>query len=1014
MQDSSPIAPRTGQDVALPASLRKQLQTFESHLCRIETMAAVSGGISGTLLSCGILFFVDRFWDTPAVVRLALVTAAAAALAAFAAVWCRHWLLRRRSLPELATLIQRRHRALGDRLQGIIELAQGPLPGQSPALSRAAIRQVAAEAASMNFDEAVPRREYRLLSRVLIVLFVLAAVPFLVVRDAAVNTIERWLQPFAGPARYTFARLETLPRRIVVPHGEAFKVVWKLSPDAFWRPRGAVARLGAQPAVRAARAGDAYALDLPGQVEPDPLRLRAGDTRDRINIVPMYRPILSSLRADIEYPAYLRRPPSTMPVANGRIEALPQSRLRLSGHVNRPLASATLTTDKTTALSVTGAEFRTETFLASSYDEVALSWRDELGLDPAQPQKIQILKVTDEAPFVDARDAAASVAVLEDDVVAYDLYSLDDYGVRELGVRWTVAAHTDAERAGAGKTLTLTNGAPDLKSLAARYVFSPVAERVTAGATVELFAEARDYYPDRPASRSTKYTIRVLSWEQHAQLIQKAMDELQNNLEQLVRAVDDTHASTRELGKQSPEELRKPEAASKLAEQRDEEKAHRDRLSKLSESVKDTIAKAMRNKKISEKTLMAMAEAGMDMKDIADGSMEEAEQAMDQASKDAESRPQGLQKATKKQDKAMEELQRLQKKLNQNVERMLAQTFVNRLHMSAEAERDISTSLKDHLQETVGLPPESLDEEQRTMYTRQAEAQVVNRTKVGHIEDDLAGFFNRTRQPIYQEVFSNMVAKAVQNNLQAIARMIEDNLALKGISNAEKWATELDAWAAQLDRQSQQDDSGDSNANSGKSLEQRDMQIILALERARQHEESIREQTRKLDETRDASRRYRSDANKLGKRQGELALDMSALERLASNNDLSRLIEKAGGEMMNSDVMLRKPQTDAETIAVQTEIIELLSASLSSARKSAPKSGSMQGMAGMLGMSLQGGGNPMQNASNAAGSVAPDGTQGRGQDDRQIDKSGGRAMSGVAPEFKDAMEGFFNAIDTLR
>ncbi len=128
-----------------------------------------------------------------------------------------------------------------------------------------------------------------------------------------------------------------------------------------------------------------------------------------------------------------------------------------------------------------------------------------------------------------------------------------------------------------------------------------------------------------------------------------------------------------------------------------------------------------------------------------------------------------------------------------------------------------------------------------------------------------------------------------------------------------------------------------------------DMEVMLALMRARQKEEYIRRQTRLLDQGQSDRAQYKEDARKLSDAQNQLARDIRPLERKVSQMKQKRFIEKIGGEMMNAAVYLKRPQTDYETIAIETEIIELLSQSIKSAGECAGSAGKMM-MQAMMGM----------------------------------------------------------------
>ena len=108
----------------LPASLNKQFDSLEHRLWRMDAIVAVSGGISALLISYTLQFASDRFWDTPRWLHFLFAISGLAGFALFAIRYGSRWIWGRRSIRALAVIVQKRYRRLGDRLLGIVELAE--------------------------------------------------------------------------------------------------------------------------------------------------------------------------------------------------------------------------------------------------------------------------------------------------------------------------------------------------------------------------------------------------------------------------------------------------------------------------------------------------------------------------------------------------------------------------------------------------------------------------------------------------------------------------------------------------------------------------------------------------------------------------------------------------------------------------------------------------------------------------------------------------------------------------
>ncbi|MFO1492962.1 MAG: hypothetical protein U1F87_19110 [Kiritimatiellia bacterium] len=107
----------------LPEHLTAQIRAFEARLRKFETLYTVCGALAGLALAFGLLFVSDRLWDTPMLLRVAFTAGGMVAAGWFTLYWMRRWGWSHRTRRELAVLIQKRHRKLGDRLQGVVELA---------------------------------------------------------------------------------------------------------------------------------------------------------------------------------------------------------------------------------------------------------------------------------------------------------------------------------------------------------------------------------------------------------------------------------------------------------------------------------------------------------------------------------------------------------------------------------------------------------------------------------------------------------------------------------------------------------------------------------------------------------------------------------------------------------------------------------------------------------------------------------------------------------------------------
>ena len=109
------MAETSGFQVDLPEGLRNKLASLQRKLFVVDTAIALSGLIAGLVVSWMLVYFSDRFWETPFWARGIFALAGVAVAVIFAWPWLQHWLVNRRDNRVLAAIVQRKHRRLGDR-----------------------------------------------------------------------------------------------------------------------------------------------------------------------------------------------------------------------------------------------------------------------------------------------------------------------------------------------------------------------------------------------------------------------------------------------------------------------------------------------------------------------------------------------------------------------------------------------------------------------------------------------------------------------------------------------------------------------------------------------------------------------------------------------------------------------------------------------------------------------------------------------------------------------------------
>lgn len=1017
----------------LPDSLVSQLRTYEARLRKMETLAAVAGAIVGLAATFVLLFVSDRFIDTPRWARTVLTLSGGVLAAWFAHAWAAHWLWHRRGPAHLAKLLQRHFRSLGDRLQGVIELTEtDSLPADiSPALLRAAVRQVAEESGRFDFAQAVPVRPARRWALAAGVLAALSAAPFIIAPKAATNALARWLQPWAQIDRYTFASLEELPTELVVPHGEAFEIACGLKADSAWKPESATARLNRdEPQLAKLEQGRAL-FHLTGQTQNGTLTVRVGDATRDIAIRPLHRPEMKELAARVELPAYLGYPAATVAIQGSSAEFLEGSRVSFAGKTSRALRDAAMKA----ATAEPAASVQGETFVTPSQRvteigaEAIFRWADTHGLTPAQPYTVRINTTKDADPRVELQGIEQEIAILPNEVLKLTVNSTDDYGLQDAWLGWTVRTLNDTKKATAGKKGedARTSGAPMKKELTAETQFSPALHKIPEDSIVELAAYARDFFPDRKPVESWRHTVYVLSPAKHAERIRERMDQVLKQLDDRIRDEERQLEETKGIA-ENKAELPTEKAGENAKRAEAGERSNEAALKKMTDEMRDVMKDALRNKEIPEGTIGDWQQLTEQLEKQAAPPMQQAAEALQQGGQQPGQREQQLAQAQAQQQKALEAMRNAAKKMNTTNENLYARNFYNRMRAAAAAQHKVSDGLKGLARETAGLKPEEVPEPKVKEFNSVADKQTANTKDVDSIANDMASFVKRVPNEKYQAVHKEMLERKVVAELTELSGFVRQNLGLKSFGRARQWGQQLDEWATML--QSECNCQG-----GGGEMDPDIMEFMISMVRTAVAQDTVREQTVLVDEKKAENATYAQDATRLGAQQDEVReLAGALLKKILFDGlkpaledplalpgapvkskfaDFQPTIEKVlelSGEVSSE---LRQPKTGAEVVATQGAIIELLVPPDKKGGKGSPKMQQM--MKQMMAQATQArkaGGNNGKFDSGFVGDVAQGTAVKDTTGNRRVDKAGGVGNAGEWPEeFRDQLQAFFQQVE---
>ena len=166
-------------------------------------------------------------------------------------------------------------------------------------------------------------------------------------------------------------------------------------------------------------------------------------------------------------------------------------------------------------------------------------------------------------------------------------------------------------------------------------------------------------------------------------------------------------------------------------------------------------------------------------------------------------------------------------------------------------------------------------------------------------------------------------------------------------------------------------------------------------------------------------------------RQAQLQKDFDKIPELAKVPEdamakLEKLFQAVDSAMVDASTALQKPDTGMDTRGAETQVIELIGKLLDKSSKSggggsgkmsAEQMAMLQQLMKMLGMGAgegsSAGGNPNGGTTSQA-SAANDAGNGLTTGTHRVDQSGGHDMAAVPVEFREALEGYYNAVDKLK
>ncbi len=622
----------------LPPILETKLADFRRRVWMVKLAEGLLAALFGIALSYLVVFALDRFMETPGWLRLGILVAGAATLGLGLPLKWHRWVWRQRRLEDAARLLRRTFPRLGDQLLGIVELARldHAAQGRSERLVEAAMAQAAEAVKDRDFTQAVPDARHRQWSWAAGGAVAVAIVGFVFVNEAARNAFARWITPWRNVERFTFAKIEPLPDRKVVPYAEPFELPVKLAGNTQWSPAEGSGRIAKQPEVSAKLAAGEYKLAFPPQKKDVSLAVSLGDVRKSILVQPRTRPELTELAVKLRLPKYLEyKSEQSIEVRGGSVSVLKGAEAAFEAKASRDLATAELDGE---AQKVEGEKIITAYQPVTADVEKKFAWQDRDGLTPREPLVLKVHAASDEAPNIVARRESLEQVVLDSEVVTFDVTAMDDFGVKRIGLEWKGSlTKEDGKTSISGEKLA-ANGAAEKKEIEARATFCATREGVEPQ-TLEVRAWTDDYLPGRERSRSAAFLLHVLNKTDHALWLTEQFGKWLEVAKESYEKEQQLHQTNKELRELSAADLDRPENRRRVSQQAAAENAQSARLDSLTNSGRSLVEQATKNDEFDAARLESWATMLKSLKDIAANRMPSVSDLLKQTASAAGGKP---------------------------------------------------------------------------------------------------------------------------------------------------------------------------------------------------------------------------------------------------------------------------------------------------------------------------------------------------------------------------------------
>ena len=981
------------------------------------------------------LCFSDRIWETTTFGRT-IILMFGMILSAWAAwkLYIYSFYLTRHD-SWLAKSVRKIYRAKGERLLGIIEIAEKK-PSSNPSFStqifEAAQQKMLGEIDSIEIERVYPWKMIRypaiLAGAISVIIFVFCfSFP-----DLGKNSFYRWALPFSSLERKTLTDfLDVEERDLYFVRNESNTMRFSLSQNSKRKPRYANLNVTGYADLNliTPNNGNVYEFRLPPQKQEFSAILQSGDYSKGYNFKPIERPKLESISASIEFPEYLSQDPLTYEALNQTIDVPKNSKISLRGKVNREISRLLITNNQVHI----GKQPNSRNFdlrLQELQDDQSFEIHivDQFGFSQRAPGNLSIKVQEDLPPSVNVDIKTDTSPVLIFETRRIDFLHADDFGLSEISLTFKIAKPEN--KAPEQELFRKTFPTSGTKSFELSFPFDPKIFEVGDGDEIVFFATSKDHYPERDSVISKPLKLKIIGPEKHAEMIRTQMDMVIAEVSEITRSQEatqfETLAAETKINSQDNKELG-PKSVTEISNLRDDQKELSSMLKTTASTGLETLNEATKNPLFDTDLLKEFANSIKEMQNTSQNSMRDAGKKLNTAStSDSQQASQSMMQAAEFQQKALDDLRDILANFSKQLDDLEAITLAERLRKLKRTEQKLSQKLVSLMPSSIGRMTTQLKNENRVSVYEMEKIQTTVSLDAEEIKNEISRYHERTNKAEYGEVSRLMNQAKTKEQLGVVAQSLRNNISFQALNGLNQWEELFELWAQLLQAESPGGDSpGGKAGGKDKTAD------ILALLKIRKIQSEILFKTKNLD--RQGFRGNKEKwASSLTNQQDTLMIDLTDTQISMAEEAMNPLFDDAHMAMAKSSEQLSNQVFDEVTQSAQEESKEILSDLINLLIEGQGKGNQPNASENLTAMELLMMQMANQKPGQAKGKSPMAGKSGGGSSqggttDKTINslngntstptnigtssQSSGSGGPSIAPEFQEVMEKYFKAIE---